>query len=141
MTASPTCRCRRADCCLPARTPISTLDGQEYGWRAGLAYEIPEYKLRAQILYRSGTDYGATGTLTVPGALVGSPVPSVTLPAAGIGQLPQSVEVSFRSGVAPAWLVFGSVKWTDWSVLQNLTVIIADLDRSSISISGATAGR
>ena len=45
------------------------LGGQEYGWRAGVAYEIPEIRLRAQLLYRSGTQYGATGTLTAPGAL------------------------------------------------------------------------
>jgi long-chain fatty acid transport protein len=109
---------------LPAGTNANLgLKGQEYGWRAGLAYEIPEYKLRAQIIYRSGTQYGATGTLTVPGALVGAPVPSVTLPAVGTGELPQSVEFSARSGVAADWLVFTSVKWTDWSVLQSLTVV------------------
>jgi long-chain fatty acid transport protein len=99
------------------------LEGQEYGWRAGLAYEIPEYKLRAQIIYRSGTEYGATGTLTVPGALAGLPVAAIALPATGIGELPQSVELSARSGVADGWLVFTAVKWTDWSVLQSLTVI------------------
>jgi long-chain fatty acid transport protein len=98
------------------------LKGEEFGWRAGLAYEIPEYKLRAQILYRSGTQYGADGTLVVPGALAGLPVPLVTLPATGVGQLPQSVELSARSGVAEDWLVFAAVKWTDWSVLQSLTV-------------------
>ena len=48
--------------------------------------------------------------------------PLVTLPATGVGQLPQSVELSARSGVAEDWLVFAAVKWTDWSVLQNLTV-------------------
>ena len=53
------------------------------------------------------------------GRPVGSPVASVTLPATGIGNLPQSVELSARSGVAQDWLVFASVKWTDWSVLQN----------------------
>jgi long-chain fatty acid transport protein len=110
---------------LPAGTNANLeLKGQEYGWRAGLAYEIPEYKLRAQIIYRSGTQYGATGTLTVPGALVGLPaVPSVTVPALGTGELPQSVELGARSGVAPDWLVFASVRWTDWSVLQSLTVV------------------
>ena len=61
----------RAAARLPPLLPAGTnakldLKGQEYGWRAGLAYEIPEYKLRAQIIYRSGTEYGATGTLTVP---------------------------------------------------------------------------
>ena len=95
--------------------------GQEYGWRAGLAYEIPEYKLRAQIMYRSGTQYGATGTLTVPG-VAGSACRlrfGQRCPRPASGELPQSVELSARSGVAEGWLVFGSVKWTDWSVLQT----------------------
>ena len=74
----------------PGTNANLSLDGQEYGWRGGLAYEIPEYKLRAQILYRSGTDYGATGTLTVPGALVGAPVPSVDI--AGGGHRPAAAE-------------------------------------------------
>jgi long-chain fatty acid transport protein len=109
---------------LPAGTNANLgLKGQEYGWRAGLAYEIPEYKLRAQLMYRSGTQYGATGSLTVPGALIGAPVPAIALPAVATGELPQSLELSARSGVAPDWLVFASVKWTDWSVLQSLTVV------------------
>jgi long-chain fatty acid transport protein len=99
------------------------LKGQDFGWRAGIAYEIPDIRLRAQLLYRSGTEYGADGTLVVPGALVGSPAATVTLPATGAGNLPQSLEFSVRSGVAEGWLAFGSVKWTDWSVLQNLTVV------------------
>lgn len=117
----------RAAAGLPPLLPAGTnaplaLDGQEYGWRAGLAYEITQYRLRAEILYRSGTDYGATGTLTVPGALVGAPVAAVALPATGTGSLPQSVELNVRSGIVEGWLAFGSVKWTDWSVLQSLTV-------------------
>ena len=98
------------------------LGGQEYGWRAGVAYEIPEIRLRAQLLYRSGTQYGATGTLTAPGALIGLPAASVDLPASASGNLPQSLDFTVRSGVAPGWLVFGAVRWTDWSVLQTLTV-------------------
>ncbi|MDW6023977.1 outer membrane protein transport protein [Mesorhizobium sp. BAC0120] len=101
------------------------LDGQEYGWRAGLAYEIPDIKLRAELLYRSGTNYGADGTLVVPGALVGAPLPSVTLPATAVGSLPQSVELNVRSGIAEGWLAFGSVRWADWSVLDTLSVTTA----------------
>ncbi len=109
---------------LPAGTN-ATLDlkGQEYGWRAGIAYEIPDIRLRAELLYRSGTSYGADGTLNVPAdfaALNG--LPTTALPATALGELPQSVELNLRSGVAPGWLVFTSVKWTDWSVLESLTV-------------------
>ncbi|PSJ58599.1 aromatic hydrocarbon degradation protein [Pseudaminobacter soli (ex Li et al. 2025)] len=46
------------------------LQGQQYGYRLGLAYEIPEIALRGQVLYRSGTSYGAGGRLTIPTAAV-----------------------------------------------------------------------
>lgn len=34
--------------------------------------------------------------------------------------MPQSIELKAQSGVAPGWLAFGSVKWTDYSVLKRL---------------------
>jgi long-chain fatty acid transport protein len=46
----------------------------------------------------------------------------VNLPATAEGHLPQSVEFMARSGVAPTWLVFTDVKWTDWSVQKALIV-------------------
>jgi long-chain fatty acid transport protein len=83
------------------------------GWRAGVAYEIPEIALRAQAIYRSGTTHAATG------------VANGFIPASGAGTLPQSFEVKVQSGVAPGWLAFGSVKWTDWSVNKTLTLTSA----------------
>ena len=117
-------------------------EGQEYGWRAGLAYEIPEYKLRAQILYRSGTQYGADGTLIVPGALrrlCRSPLVDL----AGDWHRPTAAKrrtQAARSGVAPDWLVFGSVKWTDWSVLQSLDCHSRQFRPIVDQYSGGTAG-
>jgi long-chain fatty acid transport protein len=108
------------------------LGANDWGYRVGAAYEIPEIALRAQLMYRSGTEYNATGSTTRLGptgtALDGPgglPL-NVTLPvASGAGELPQSVELKLQSGVAPGWLVFGSVKWTDWSVLDTLDLVIA----------------
>lgn len=86
-------------------------DGQ-VGWRVGAAYEIPDIALRAQVMYRSGTDIDASGDLspTAGGKSLG--------PAEGHGKFPQSVEAKFQSGIAPGWLAYGSVKWTDWSVMS-----------------------
>ncbi|WP_336056625.1 OmpP1/FadL family transporter [Nitratireductor sp. CH_MIT9313-5] len=89
------------------------LESNAYGWRAGLGYEIPDIALRAQLLYRSGTSHEATGTATTPFGV---------LPATGAGELPQSVELKVQSGIAPGWLAFGSVKWTDWSVNETLVL-------------------
>lgn len=96
------------------------LNGTDYGYRLGVAYEIPDIAFRTQLMYRSGTSYGANGnfTLGLP-AMAGGPQ---TVAATGAGNLPQSVELKVQSGIAPGWLAFGSVKWTDWSVQRALVV-------------------
>lgn len=89
------------------------LYGTDYGYRLGVAYEIPEIAFRTQMMYRSGTSYGASGSFSVLGT---------STDATGTGNLPQSVELKVQSGIAPGWLAFGSVKWTDWSVQRTLAV-------------------
>jgi len=78
-------------------------------WRAGVAYEIPEYALLASLIYNSAVNYRMTGTVKHSLAPFGVPV-------YGNITMPQSIELKFRSGVAPGWLAFGSVKWTNWNV-------------------------
>jgi long-chain fatty acid transport protein len=98
---------------LGAPTIPSTLDldGSGIGWRAGVAYEIPEIALRATAIYTSAIDYELDGTLTTPiGAAASSAEATV----------PQTFEVKAQTGVAPGWLVLGGIKWVDWSVLQNI---------------------
>ncbi len=99
----------------PPAVPFSAaLSGTALGWRAGLAYEIPEIALRGQLLYRSGSKIDANGSALV-GPFAGD--------ASGSGKLPQSIEAKFQTGIAPGWLAYGSVKWTDWSV--NKTLILS----------------
>lgn len=95
-------------------------DDSAYGYRLGLGYDIPEYAMRAQLLYRSAVDHTTnSGGFTLANGTV--------LPSSGYGTLPQSLELSLQSGVAPGWLVYGSVKWTDWSVMQALNYTITGL--------------
>ena len=107
------------------------LQGEDTGFRVGAAYEIPEIALRAQVMYRAATSYGADGRLDV--VTVGG-TPIVGAPAFGTGELPQSLEFKLQSGIAPGWLAFGSVKWTDWSVTEQLIV-----EAPLLGISGPTA--
>lgn len=122
----------------PTNVYIGTLqldDDSAYGYRLGLGYEITEYALRAQLLYRSQVDHNTnSGSFDVgPGGAASFGVPVGTiLPASGYGSLPQSLELSLQSGVAPGWLVYGSVKWTDWSVLQALNYRIATSNRRDV---------
>ncbi|MGE7369180.1 OmpP1/FadL family transporter [Neorhizobium sp. NPDC001467] len=105
------------------RTGIGRLDleGDGWGWRAGVAYEIPEYALRASLVYNSEVKLDdITGTLNL--SQVPLPLPNGgVLPVYGSQAMPDSLELKLQSGIAPDWLAFGSVKWTDWSQLQRVT--------------------
>lgn len=102
------------------------LSSNAVGWRAGLAYEIPEIAFRTELMYRSGTSHDASGGGTLQHPLFG-PVP---VTAFGNGQLPQSVELKVQSGIAPGWLAFGSVRWTDWSVNETLNLNVVGVGTS-----------
>ena len=102
------------------------LDDSGWGWRAGIAYEIPEYAMRASLVYNSRVKYdNLTGTVDLTqvsapiAPLNGAPYGRVT-DVFGSAEAPDSLELKLQSGIAPDWLAFGSVKWTNWSVLQSV---------------------
>ncbi len=111
---------------------LNLQDDSAFGYRLGAAYEIKEYALRAEVMYRSQVDHDASGIFTLESANLAG---ALTLPvgteisSTGSGSLPQSLEFSLQSGIAPGWLAFGSVKWTDWSVLQTLNY---NIDNASL---------
>lgn len=102
----------------PTRPYKFSLKDESFGYRIGAAYEIKEIALRAQLMYRSAVDVSATGDIaTNPGG-------TSLGPATGDARFPQSLEAKFQTGVAPGWLAYGSVKWTDWSVFDTLKYTI-----------------
>jgi len=96
------------------------LDASGWGWRAGIAYEIPDIALRASLVYNSQVKLdNISGTLTLPNGLGGT----ASTPIYGSTQyMPDSVELKLQSGIAPGWLAFGSIKWVNWSVLQSVPI-------------------
>nr|WP_298098886.1 OmpP1/FadL family transporter [uncultured Shinella sp.] len=118
------------------------LEGDGWGWRAGAAYEIEEYALRTSLVYNSAVKLDdITGTLDLtqlpPSAT--NPLAGVSTPVYGSAEMPASLEFKVQTGVAPDWLVFGSVKWTDWSTLQSLP-FCAVATRGLVSCSTRTPG-
>lgn len=98
-------------------TGVGRLDlkGDGWGWRAGVAYEIPEYALRASVVYNSAVKLDdITGTLNL------SQVTGVVVPVHGSQDMPDTLEFKFQTGIAPGWLALGSVKWTDWSQFSKI---------------------
>ncbi|MFK0382495.1 outer membrane protein transport protein [Agrobacterium sp. NPDC090273] len=99
------------------------MEGDGWGWRAGVAYEIPEIAFRTSLVYNSAVDHDLSGTVSLTSV---PPVPGTPLavyggkntPVYGSVSMPDSLELKVQSGIAPDWLAFGSVKWTDWSQIQ-----------------------
>lgn len=87
-----------------------------YGYMVGAAYEIPDIALRVALTYFSEVDldFSSREFLAGPGVdratlagLAGSSNFGITLP--------DSVLLEAQSGVAEGTLVFGSIRWVDWS--------------------------
>ncbi|CAN7635770.1 OmpP1/FadL family transporter [Mesorhizobium amorphae] len=101
------------------------LEGDGWGWRTGVAYEIPEIALRASLVYNSAVKLdNLAGTLDltqVPGFLnPANPLLGSVTDVYGSSEVPDSVELKLQSGIAPGWLAFGSIKWMNWSELQSI---------------------
>ena len=79
------------------------------GFVAGVAFEIPEYFIRAAVTYSSDIDHTFTTTEAVGPIILVSPVAA---------SMPQSVNFEFTAGVAPKTFVFGGARWVEWSKLQ-----------------------
>ncbi|MDB5660870.1 MAG: hypothetical protein JWS10_3485 [Cypionkella sp.] len=79
------------------------------GYLVGVAYEKPEIALRVALTYNSKISHDFN---TVESSLLtgGFDVDGKTTV-----DSPQSVNLEFQSGVAKDTLVFGSVRWVDWS--------------------------
>lgn len=82
---------------------VSTDKQTDLGYMFGAAYQIPDIALRVALTYYSAIEH-EMNTLEF-GALN-----SVT----GI-ETPQAVNLEFQSGIAEDTLLFGSIRWVDWS--------------------------
>lgn len=79
---------------------------RELGYLIGAAFEKKDIALRVALTYQSATTHSLATTVA------GNPVPAALYPEV---ELPQSVTLDFQSGVAANTLVFGSIRWADWT--------------------------
>ncbi len=74
-----------------------------YGYVVGGAYEIPDIAFRASLTYHSAVDLSM---MSVENGFPTAPTNTET---------PQSVSLDVQSGIAKDTLLFGSVRWSEWS--------------------------
>jgi long-subunit fatty acid transport protein len=82
------------------------------GFAAGAAYELPEIALRVALTYNADIGYSSDSTEILP-EMLGSQLQSETK-----FRTPQSVNLDFQTGIAENTLLFGLVRWVDWSVFE-----------------------
>lgn len=94
---------------IPGLAPAYTMNTStetDLGYLIGAAYEKPEIALRVALTYQSAIkhDFDATENGMATGAFT--------------TEVPQSVTLDFQSGVAKDTLVFGSIRWRDWTAFD-----------------------
>ena len=105
-------------------------DSWEIGFNVGLLYEMNRCT-RVGLTWRSGFDHGleGTGDFTVPAAL--APVFAASglfadTDATADLKLPQTIALSVYHQVNRRWAIMADVRWTEWSVLESVTVDFAN---------------
>ena len=95
---------------LGAEYTASAEPDTQIGYVVGAAYEKPEIALRVSLTYESAV----THEFQTPEASGGTVFLNNTTEI----ELPQSVALDFQSGVAADTLVFGTIRWAEWSVWE-----------------------
>ena len=89
-----------------------------YGYRIGASFEIPQYALRAQVIYDSKIELDLTGTQRIYAGTDVIMNEAITL---GV-DMPQSLSVRFQTGINQTTLVYGGVRWMNWSDVSSLMI-------------------
>ncbi len=101
---------------LPASYTANSDKQEDFGFVAGAAYEKPEIALRVSLTYQSQVKQ----TFNVTEAFSAF-IPPPPGPTKASTKLPQVVTLDFQTGIAPKTLLFGMVRWSDWSKFDVIT--------------------
>lgn len=80
-----------------------------FGYLAGIAYERPEIAARVALTYHSGIDHTLDSSESFGGPAAATETELDT---------PQSVNLEFQTGLNPKTLLFGSLRWVEWSSFE-----------------------
>ena len=98
------------------------IEDDAFGWRAGLAYEIPKSAIRVSAVYSSAYDINATGTVDISQFNTPAALLTPTAPIALSTELPQQVDINVQSGINEKTIAFARFNWTDWSQVGSVPV-------------------
>lgn len=92
----------------------------ETGWVAGLAWEKPEIALRLALTWHGAIEHRLDTVETGPLIDPDGPGPASALPLLNGAsttriRTPRAINLDFKTGVAPDLLLFGQMRWANWS--------------------------
>ncbi len=87
---------------------LETNRDYQLGYVVGVAWEKPEIMARVALTYNSSITHTLESSET-------GPVPGTS---SFKTEIPQSLNLEFQSGIAKDTLLFGSVRWVDWSAFN-----------------------
>lgn len=93
---------------------MSTSRETDFGYMLGAAYEKPEIAMRVALTYTSAITHNFRATEMTPTGPVQTRFES---------EVPQALTLDFQTGVAKDTLVFGSVRWREWSAFDITPVV------------------
>ncbi|WP_166415620.1 OmpP1/FadL family transporter [Cochlodiniinecator piscidefendens] len=99
-----------AEVAIPAIANYTATGERDYGvgYLVGATYEIPDIALRVSLTYNSSIEHNLSTretSLAAPGGLSSNTQIDA----------PESVNLDFQTGIAQNTLLFGSVRWVNWS--------------------------
>ena len=91
--------------------PVYQIDVDEHGFGfvAGVAAEIPKYRIRAALTYNSAIDHDIETQ-----EIFLTPLGLATLPSNFDLETPQSVNLDLQGPISPSTLVRANIRWADW---------------------------
>jgi long-subunit fatty acid transport protein len=102
-----------------------------YGYLVGAAYEIPDIALRVSLTYNSEIDHDVgTSENFAPGVVTNTRITT-----------PDSWNLDFQTGIAKDTLLFGGVRWVDYSevtVIPNTFGLVTPAGTSLVTIEDTT---
>ena len=87
------------------------------GYVLGAAFEKPDIALRVALTYFSKVSHKFDTVETLPGGAAAA-AGAATVNAITETSTPQAVNIDFQTGIAKDTLVFGSIRWVDWSEFE-----------------------
>ncbi|MBK1636604.1 hypothetical protein [Rhodovulum adriaticum] len=103
---------------IPFGYTLSTTSETDFGYVVGVAWEKPEIAARVALTYNSSITHKFRASEQI-GPI---PFPTSTLTT----EVPQSVNLEFQTGIAADTLLFGSIRWVDWTAFDISPAIYAN---------------